>query len=359
MLYGVDVHGKYQAGLSFETLARQGYTFAAVKASQGTSFVGPNFAPWIAAGRKAGLIMGAYHWISRGNAVAQCDHFLSVLAAVGGPDGLLIQLDCEDDATLADVQAWVARWNQRTKNHPLLVYTGAWWWGAAGRRWNGASLTPYLWNSHYLTADADVKPDDPAAFAGRVPASWWAPGYGGWGTSTILQFTSRGDAGSLGNNVDLNATRLSREQLLALTRPPTIPVPVPAPAKETDMQPTDQLVVPPWMKERWTGDPGLQDGKIAVQTTLVSGYGHARAGREAAEQAQAAVAGLAATVDGLVAALAAMSTGGTSVDTAAVIAAVRDVGAQVTDVRAQLADAERERDELRERLALALAPPAG
>jgi lysozyme len=223
VLYGVDVHGGYQAGLDFPTLKRQGYTFAAVKASQGTSFVGPQFADWIRAGRAAGLVMGAYHWIERGNAAAQCDHFLSVLATVGGPDGLLIQLDCEDDATWTDVQAWIERWNDRTAGHPVLIYTGAWWWGAAGRRWPGVTLTPYLWDSHYLTADTDGLSDDPAAFAARIPASWWTPGYGGWPAATILQFTSKGDAGKIANNVDLNATKLTRDQLLALTHSPKEP----------------------------------------------------------------------------------------------------------------------------------------
>lgn len=220
MLYGVDVHGVYQAGLDFALLRRQGYSFCAVKASQGTSFVGPQFAAWTAAGRAAGLIMGAYHWIEHGRVTEQVDHFLRVLATVGGPDGLLIQLDCEDSATWADLQEWDRVWRERTGGQPYLIYTGAWWWDAAGRRWDGSSITPLLWHSHYLAADTDGVPDDPAEFAARIPAAWWAPGYGGWKAATILQFSSKGDAGGLRNNVDLNATKLTREQLLALTHAP-------------------------------------------------------------------------------------------------------------------------------------------
>jgi hypothetical protein len=81
----------------------------------------------------------------------------------------------------------------------------------------GVDVTPYLWHSHYLTADADTVPDDPAAFAARIPASWWVPGYGGWPTATFLQFTSKGDAGALANRVDLNVYQGKRDQLLTLT----------------------------------------------------------------------------------------------------------------------------------------------
>lgn len=215
MLYGVDVHPRYQAGIDFPTLKAQGYTFAAVKATQGTYLSVDLFASWISKARAAGLIPGAYHWIVAGDGAGQARYFHERVKAAGGPDGMLIQLDCEDNATWSDVVAWANEWTRLTSGHPFLIYTGGWWWRP--RTWNGSLLTPYLWDSHYLTADLDTVPDDPAAFASRIPADWWAPGYGGWGSATFLQFTSKGDAGGLGNNVDLNATRLTREQLLALT----------------------------------------------------------------------------------------------------------------------------------------------
>lgn len=273
MLYGVDVHGGYQAGLDFGLLRRQGYTFAAVKASQGTAFVGPQFATWIRAGRAAGLIMGAYHWIVRGDAAAQCDHFLDVLKSVGGPNGLLVQLDCEDTATWADVQAWVKRWNERTDHHPFAIYTGKWWWNAPGRQWNGASLTPYLWDSHYTKADADGVADDPAAVAAQIPAAWWTPQYGGWKSATILQYTSRGDAGGLANNVDLNATHMSREQLLALTRAPEeVPVTGLTQAERDQKLTAIDVRFRPFVsgktdpyKVSWTDDPDDTESPWAVQ----------------------------------------------------------------------------------------------
>ncbi|MFZ0791672.1 MAG: GH25 family lysozyme, partial [Chromatiaceae bacterium] len=227
MLYGVDVHARYQGGLDVALLARQGYSFLATKLSQGLWVPGSGGLSaaqftaraigWLDTARAQQMIPGAYHWIDgSASGATQARFFHRQVLQAGGPDGMLIQLDNEDvsaqPATWQHTVDWAAEWEQLTGGHPWLMYTGSWWW--APRDWPGATLTPYLWHSRYLSADADTIPDDPAAFAARIPATWWTPSYGGWPRATILQLTSRGDAGSLGNNVDLNVTPLTGEQLL-------------------------------------------------------------------------------------------------------------------------------------------------
>jgi Glycosyl hydrolases family 25 len=234
-LYGVDVHARYQGGLDVALLARQGYSFLATKLSQGLAvpsvdgFTAAQFKAralsWLEQTRTAGMVPGGYHWIDvSASGAAQARFFYGLVKQAGGPEGMLIQLDNEDNATWQTTKDWAAEWEQLSGGHPWLMYTGRWWWGPRG--WDGASLTPLLWDSRYLSADSDTIPDDPAAFAARIPTDWWrlpdlahpgVYGYGGWTTATFLQFTSRGDAGSLGNNVDLNAFRGAREQLLGLT----------------------------------------------------------------------------------------------------------------------------------------------
>lgn len=221
MLYGVDVHARYQGGLDIPLLARQGYTFLVSKASEGTGIPPLNGSSaafklrtlqWMDQARAAGMIPGLYHWIKSGNGAGQARFFHGIVKDAGGPGGMLIQLDCEDNATYSDVVAWAEEWQRLTGGHPFLIYTGGWWWRPRG--WNGNVLTPYLWESHYLSADVDTIPDNPAQYS--IPAAWWTPGYGQWPVATILQFTSRGDAGSLGNNIDLNAFRGSLADLQAL-----------------------------------------------------------------------------------------------------------------------------------------------
>jgi lysozyme len=219
MLYGVDVHDGYQAGLNFSLLRQQGYTFAAVKLTQGTGYQRDLGDDWVRAARSAGLVPGGYHWLTAADGAAQARWFHHKVVESGGPAGMMIQLDCEDDAGPTQIKAWAAEWLRLSGGHPFLIYSGSWWWAPHVGSFRGVDVTPYLWHSHYLTADTDTVPDDPAALAALIPAYWWLPGYGGWYTATILQFTSRGDAGTLGNKVDLNVTHMTREQLLALTRP--------------------------------------------------------------------------------------------------------------------------------------------
>ena len=225
MLYGVDVHAQYQAGLDLAKLKAEGYTFFVTKSSEGlhippiagsSAEFRRRYLAWIEQARAVGMVPGLYHWIdSSAPGSDQARFFHKLVVEAGGPAGMLIQLDCEDDASYQQLLDFTTTWVQLSAGHPFLLYTGKWWWGPRG--WNGTAITPYLWDSHYLTADADTVSDDPAVFAARIPSSWWAPGYGGWGSPAILQFTSRGDAGSLGNNVDLNVFRGSLADLAVLT----------------------------------------------------------------------------------------------------------------------------------------------
>jgi hypothetical protein len=211
----VDAHCTYQAGLSVEQVAREGYGGLIVKATQGAGggyTAPPAFDDWIRRARGAGMIPGAYHWLTNTGATAQVDHYLSRLDAVGGPEGLLCAVDVEDISPpppWAVLAAWVAEWDRRTGGHPLLLYTGAWWWSARG--WNGASLTPYLWASRYVAGSGYG-----SQLYQKVPDGWWTPGYGNWSGATLLQFTS--SALVAGKAVDVSAFRGSTSELQALTR---------------------------------------------------------------------------------------------------------------------------------------------
>lgn len=219
MLWMVDAHPDYQAGLNVPRLATEGYSALVVKATQGiTGYGAPaRFDTWKRQAQDAGMVFGAYHWLNGSDPIGQVDRFLN---RIGDPEGMLIQFDIEDNASAPSwsiIQRATNRWNERTNHHPVLFYTGAWWWNVAGRNWNGAGLTPYLWHSHYVMDGAQPAAGFASSVFQRVPATWWQPGYGGWGSATVLQFTSRGTAGGITNNVDVNAFQGTPEQLRALT----------------------------------------------------------------------------------------------------------------------------------------------
>jgi GH25 family lysozyme M1 (1,4-beta-N-acetylmuramidase) len=213
VLYLVDAHNDYQSGLNIEQVAREDFSGLIVKATQGaTGYTAPSaFDSWISRARNADMIPGAYHWLTSASASKQVDHFLKRLDAVGGPEGLLCAVDVEDTSNPPSegiARAFCDQFEQRTGGHPLLLYTGAWWWKPRG--WDGESMTPYLWASRYVSGSGLA-----SALYGKMPASWWVPGYGGWSRATMVQFSSSGKVA--GKAVDVNAFPGDLNDLRALT----------------------------------------------------------------------------------------------------------------------------------------------
>jgi GH25 family lysozyme M1 (1,4-beta-N-acetylmuramidase) len=214
VLYVVDAHTTYQAGLDVRQVAREGYAALIVKATEGvTGFRAPAvFDGWHASARSAGMIPGAYHWLTGADGAQQADRFLT---RIGGTPalrrGMLCAVDVEQNGanapTLAGLRAFVGRWRGQTGGHPLMIYSGNWWWSVRG--WSVAELTPYLWDSRYVTGAGYG-----SALYGKVPASWWIPRYGGWPRTTLLQFTS--SARVAGKTVDVSAFDGDRSKLAAL-----------------------------------------------------------------------------------------------------------------------------------------------
>jgi lysozyme len=91
--YGIDV-SNHQGRVDWEAVARDGISFAYVKATEGQDWVDQQFAAnWRGAG-DAGIERGAYHFFSLcGTGAAQADHFLAT--APPDPDALAPALDLE------------------------------------------------------------------------------------------------------------------------------------------------------------------------------------------------------------------------------------------------------------------------
>lgn len=339
MLLGVDVHTEYQAGLNIEQLAREGMSFVVVKATQSAGgYVAPAaFDDWIRRTRAAGMIPGAYHWLDSSDPVRQADVFLARLAPVGGPDGLLLQIDCEDTknpATAEHLRRFVDQMNRRTGGHPLLLYTGQWWWSPRMGGFDAAVLGLKLWHSRYVGPTHA----SPSRLVESVLSSWWTPGYGGWSEATILQYSSKANAGGMTANLDVNAFRGTRDDLLSLTQGGTVDA-------------ATELALKVAFADRYDGRTGIHGQSWmaqAVETPL-----RALVVASAEEKTRDAVvavqlAGMNAVLTKMADALAAGGTG-TPLDTAAVIQAVRDEAEAVRELvenrhAAEMARAQHDRD---------------
>src|ERR1700704_4796393 len=80
---GVDV-SNHQGVVGWRRVAGAGIAFAIPKASEGTGFTDPYFVRNVQGARAAGILCGAYHFLSHDlPARTQADHFLEVLSMVG------------------------------------------------------------------------------------------------------------------------------------------------------------------------------------------------------------------------------------------------------------------------------------
>jgi lysozyme len=197
----------YQESFEVRRAVAEGYSGVLMKATEGSTWRARTFDTFAEQTLSAGAVPGAYHYLRAGDGRLQCEVFFERIRDHGGPDGWMAACDNESDASWSTTQAFFQRWRELAGDHPLMVYSGNWWWSRRG--WPGSSLTPFLWDSRYV---------DGAGYGsvlyGRVPDSWWSARYGGWGTATILQFSS--SAWVAGREIDVNAFRGSVDELRAL-----------------------------------------------------------------------------------------------------------------------------------------------
>jgi lysozyme len=267
MIWLIDI-SNYQTGLDIDQAGREGYSAVICKATEGVSYRDPRFDTFIPQVKAAGLIPGAYHFLRASDGAAQARAFHARVAAQGGPGGFLCACDNEQDATWDVTREFYAEWARLTGGHPLMMYSGAWWWSPRG--WPGASLTPYLWASHYVSGSGAG-----SALYAKVPASWWTPGYGGWNTATILQFSSSATVAD--QAVDVNAYRGTIAQLRELTSASGAIIPS---TQGDDMQSfmrwtgSNAVVLSDGITARWVRSEGeMADIRtLAAEGTISLGY---------------------------------------------------------------------------------------
>jgi GH25 family lysozyme M1 (1,4-beta-N-acetylmuramidase) len=199
-LTGIDV-SHHQGAVDWPKVATASYSFAVVKVSQGLGYEDPAWQANTQGAARAGLVVGWYHFLERGDGAGQAARFRSL---IGPPAGHLTAVDCETpgtkpDPAYEDVLEFVAEWARRSGGHPLLLYTGRWWWvGRIGDPPAPPGVAG-LWNSQY----------------NQLP---YRP-YGGWAAETVRQYTSAAAVPGVAGDCDCNWFDGTAADLASLTRP--------------------------------------------------------------------------------------------------------------------------------------------
>jgi len=198
-----------------------------IKATQGATYVDPDYAGWLTEAKTAGLIVAAYHYIDGSSPTAQAAWLKTHI----GDPSLPVMLDFEEGGFRQALD--VADAMTAAELHPRLLYFAHGRWASLGSPALAAPLASRglaLINAAYPT----MKAGTPVALYPGDNATEWA-GYGGV-TPSLWQFT---DAGiESGQRIDINAYRGSATQLARLldTTAPSAPTPTgskPAPSWPT------------------------------------------------------------------------------------------------------------------------------
>jgi GH25 family lysozyme M1 (1,4-beta-N-acetylmuramidase) len=240
-LSGPDV-SHHQGAINWAQVRAAGHTFAFAKATEGLSLVDSRFDANFKAMKGAGLVPGAYHFLSpTTDPAAQARKFVSV---VGDVTGVLCALDVETTASgghpsSAMAHAFAAEFARVTGGHPLIVYTGRWYWVGVLNNPHGADIGP-LWHSAYTTGPGSL--------------------YGGWSTFTFWQYTSGGVCPGVSGRCDLNTFYGDKGALLALAGVQDAPPPSPTPP------PRDEVIEVP------RTDCFLAQLPVAEQGSVTNGW---------------------------------------------------------------------------------------
>lgn len=204
MIWGIDI-SDYQPDFDLHRARREGYDFAIIKSTEGSTWRGKWFRTHLDRARSAGMLVAAYHYVRAGDVPGQVRNIQAMV-----PRDCPLILDVEDGAGPLSV-TWDLTNRLRALGYKLpLTYIPKWYADKIGAT-NLRGLPP-LWYSRYPNSRAGGAIDVWNRNAGWLNTMWG--GYYGLHVE-ILQFS---DQGSLAGRrpVDLNAYRGTREQLAAL-----------------------------------------------------------------------------------------------------------------------------------------------
>lgn len=181
MLHGVDV-SSYNSSYSTE-----GLDFVFVKATEGRSYINPHQSAQASQARKAGCVVGFYHFLWPGNIDAQAKYFVEKCASVQG-DLLACDWELTGDGTYASnaqKDQFLAEVKRLRPTHRVLLYCNREFWlhrDTTSYAADGLWIADYVsaghprikaaWRIHQYTDSPLDK--DVADFASKAALKKWA-----------------------------------------------------------------------------------------------------------------------------------------------------------------------------------------
>lgn len=179
MIPGIDV-SHWDGEIDWTAVKDAGVQFAYIKATEGTKFVDPDFTRNWEEASQAGLLVGAYHYLTTDPFDLQAVNFSQVLPNSGLPPALDFELDSLSPSNIA-----------------------AFW----------AIATPTAERVNYLPASMLPQFTNPTGLLWIAEWDVIAPKYSPWPNWTFWQHSASGNVRGVGEDVDLDWFNGSLDEL--------------------------------------------------------------------------------------------------------------------------------------------------
>ena len=211
-MQGIDV-ASYQQGIDFSQVPCD---FAIIKATEGTSYVNPACNSQYDSAKKAGKLLGLYHYVKGGNAIGEANFFIDAIRNYVGSAILCIDFESGGNVAWGDMNYLKQLCQQviaRTGVRPLIyVQASAYATVSAVAK----ELNLGLWIAQYASM----------ASTGYQAHPWNEGKY----SCAIRQYSSTGRLPGWGGSLDLNIAYMDANAWRKYAGASSAPVPAPAPA---------------------------------------------------------------------------------------------------------------------------------
>ena len=210
---GIDI-SNWQAGIN---LAAVPADFVIMKATQGTNYISPDCDRQYQQAKQAGRLLGVYHYVGGGSAVAEADYYINNIKGYIGEAILAIDWEAEQNGAWGN-EAYLEQVARRVIDHTgvkPLIYS------MASRYAQVATVAKKLDCGLWIAQYANNKP------TGYQAHPWNEGAYG----CAIRQYTSAGCLPGYDGTLDLNIAYMTRDQWAKYVNPGGKPAAAPAPSK--------------------------------------------------------------------------------------------------------------------------------
>lgn len=252
---GIDV-SNWQSGIN---LAAVPADFVIMKATQGTNYISPDCDRQYQQAKKAGRLLGVYHYVAGGNAIAEADYFVNNIKGYIGEAILAIDWEAEQNGAWGNeayLEQLVRRVIERTGVKPLI-------YSMASRYAQVATVAKKLdcglWIAQYAS-------NDPTGYQAHP---WNEGAY----ACAIRQYTSAGRLPGYGGSLDLNIAYMDRNAWMKYaaksgSKPAAAPSKPAAPAKPAPAAKPSGRTYTVQAGDTLSGIAA----KLGVSTSAISGY---------------------------------------------------------------------------------------